>query len=455
MSIQAAKEELNSLTDFQKEIHVTSSATEDIMSNFYKPFIKSTWNSNISMKLKCSNDGHETVYTANNSFHFLIYTYMRFQLPKITVNEKYKDTVRVAWCHNVGTNIINQTSFKEDDEVFHTWDNTWADIYFQFYQKIGEGKRDNHNIGIGNIECLENWSTSLPEYYINVQQPWFYSEHVQHAFPLFYKGSQTRAEHRYVFRNKISELLRVQILENGEWKDTIKKIHKYISVRGDITTINTPELWGRYSFNTETEIKWLKSCSKDRTYYTKDIEICDIPNTNRYKTISEVNLQCNNPCLAMFWVAQNNEALSLNNYSNYTTDSKNLYNGWDPIKTTTLKYGTTYRLDNMASDHFNIAESRNHFSSSPNERGYHAYSFANDSTAYDGDTGVVFSGINAKLQCLLENGNIFLQNESTPNKDYVQEEDESQTFITRVRLLFMRKVTIKVDDEGKFRILIK
>jgi len=483
MSIQAAKEELNCLTDFQREIHVISNISEDIISNFYRTFIKSTWYSSMPMKLKCTADGDEVVYTVNNSFHFLMYSYMRFTLPPVRVKQEYKGRVRIAWCHNVGTNPVKQAVFKEDDDTYQSWDSVWADIYFQFYQDSGAGKRDSHNNGIGNVKCLEDWNETLPPYPINVDQPWFYSMDHALAFPIFYKHSQTRAEHRYIFRRKIVDLLRVQILgKDKKWKDCTRKVHSYLDTSPS-ATIRTPELWGRYAYITDPEIKWYK-CKEGRTFYTRDVEICDTPNPNKYKSTAEINLHCTNPCLAFFWVAENLDATANHNYSNYTTDTNDLYSGWDPIKTTTLKYGTTVRLDNMPSDHFSIAEPRKHFPSTPNERGYHGYSYAWDSTSFHGDIGIVFANMNAKLHCRIANNNIFT---SVPYEDDDDEDDDdeiatapsthekpdldknqdellltdavvdeiSPSFITRARLLVVRKFTITPIGEDKFKFTVK
>src|SRR5437868_8318476 len=258
MSIQAAKEELNSLTEFQRDIHVLSNMSEDIISNFFKVFIKSTWYSSMPMKLKCTSDGDEIVYSVNNSFHFLMYSYMRFMLPPIRVKSEYKGRVRIAWCHNIGTNIVLQAIFKEDDDTYHTWDNVWADIYFQFYQSGGAGKRENHNIGIGNVKCLEEWTEFLPPYPINVENPWFYSMDSALSFPIFYKNSITRAEHRYTFRRKLADLLRVQILgRDHKWKDSTNKVSRYLDIEPS-DTLKIPELWGRYAYITENEIKLYK-----------------------------------------------------------------------------------------------------------------------------------------------------------------------------------------------------
>ena len=96
MSIQAAKEELSSLTEFQRDIHVTANMAEDIISNFYRVFIKSTWYSSVPMKLRSTIDGEEIVYSVNNSFHFLMYSYMRFMLPPIRVRSEFKGRVRIG-----------------------------------------------------------------------------------------------------------------------------------------------------------------------------------------------------------------------------------------------------------------------------------------------------------------------------------------------------------------------
>lgn len=481
MSIQAAKEELNSLTEFQREIHVTANMSEDIISNFYRAFIKSTWYSSIPMKLKCTSDGEEIVYSVNNSFHFLMYSYMRFMLPPVRVRSEYKGRVRIAWCHNVGTNIVEQAIFKEDDDTYHTWDSVWADIYFQFYQDPGAGKRENHNIGVGNVKCLEEWTEFLPPYPINVDQPWFYSMDGALSFPIFYKNSQTRAEHRYTFRRKIVDLLRVQILgRDRKWKDTTRKVHNYLDISPS-ATLRIPELWGRYAYITDPEIKWYK-CKQTRSFYIRDIEVCDTPNPNKYKSTAEINLHCTNPCPAFFWLAENRDATANHNYSNYTTDTQDLYSGWDPVKTTTLKYGTTIRLDNMPSDHFSIAEPRKHFPSAPSERGYHGYSYAWDSTSFHGDIGIVFANMNAKLQCRISNNNIFtsvaydedddddeddeIAESATETKESNSKKEElrlaesvveevSPSFMTRARLLVIRKFTITSEGEDKYKFTIK
>lgn len=464
MSLQAAKLDLESLTESQEEFHVVKDPKQEIISNFYRVFLPCTWHTTIPMTLKCSQDGDEVVYTVNNSFHLLIYTYMRFVLPPIKVKDEYKGKVKVAWCHNVGTNIIKKAAFKEDDVDYQEFDNVWNDIYFQFYQKSGAGKRENHNIGIGNVNYLETFSDFLPSYPINVEQPWFYGEEPSLSYPIFYKGAATRAEHRYVFRRKITDLLRLKVCDkSGKWKDIpndeSRTYSKYLDISNS-ATIKTPELWGRYALISDSEIEFFK-CKQERHFYIRNVEICDSTEPKDYNSVGDISLFCKNPCLAYFWVAENQKALSINNFSNYTTNVTDIYKGWDPIKTTTVLYGTTPRLNNLPSDHFSIAEPRKHFPSSPCEIGYHGYSYSNDSSNFHAEIGIVFSNLKVKLQCKIENNDIFSvygyeKDEDDNDEDVVKiEENEQDTkkrdktnetdFILRARLLVVRKFTVKLD----------
>ena len=202
----------------------------------------------------------------------------------------------------------------------------------------------------------------------------------------------------------------------------------------------------------------------------------------KYKSVSDIDLVSPNPCLAFFWAAENANATSIHNYSNYTTNTNNLYKGWDPIKITSLRYGNTTVLDKMESHHFSIAQPRRHFPSVPNIPGHHAYSYAADSTSFHGDIGIVFDGMKAKLKCLIDNNDIFIN--SLNNEHDEDDEDDNETdvefteytgnsskhqksalinrndnnsspdFLVRTRLLIVRKFTI-THKENKYTYEIK
>ena len=470
MDIEATKLEIESVTDFQKSLHFPIHPDQPFTSKFYREYLKTTWYCSSSMALKSAEEGDEVLYTLNPTFHYLMYTYMAFTLPPIKVKESHNKKIRIGWCHNIGTNIIEKASFKEDELTYQTFDNIWLDDYFQFYMAPGAGKRRNHKIGVGSVPFLEDWDDALPTYPIDVEQPWFYGEETAVAYPIFLRNSQVRAEHRYTYRRKISDLLRMQIYNKNI--DTWTSVHpaqymKYLQI-GRSITIQKPLLWAKYSYITNEELNTLK-CKKELTFYIKDVEICDAQNPNRFDTTADIPLICTNPCLAMFWKAENMDASGLNNYSNYTCNTDDLYSGWDVIGTTTLKYGTKYKLRNMESHHFNIAESRKHFLSSPNETGYHGYSFAWNSSNYDGEVGVVLSKLNAKLICKISNNDIrnmvyredanMNNNVENESFDYLLDDHEpieplkikdSPNFITRVRLLVLKKLTMTKNPSGDY-----
>jgi len=479
--LQIAKDQLSSLTDFQRDIHVLDVDDPiEIISPYYKKYIKTTWRTSVITKFASHPDGDEIIYPLNNSFHYLEYTYLCFKLPAIRVKQKFLGKVRIAWCHDPGNNIRLISIFKEDDDEYHTIDNVWGDIHPQFYQQGGAGKREGHKLGTGIINYLEDWSEDyLPPYDIDVNQPWFYSNDIASAYPIWMKGSLTKASHRYKYRKKVVNLLRLEELKDGKWVAKKSNLSNYIDIIGP-ENIKTPELWGRYGYISDNELKWNNTCDdtwitineeeniKQKVLYTRDVVSCDIENPMKYKNLSTKVLKCSNPCLAFFWVAENKDATSIHNYSNYTTNTNNVYEGWDPIKYTTFRLGQSVVFNKMKSHHFSIAQPREHFPSTPWMTGYHGYSNAHDSTDFNADIGLVYDELLAVMNCRIDNNDIYINRYKTDdNIDDEDDEDEdddkteiessgydfknldnkstdlsSPNFIIRTRLLVIRKFTI-------------
>lgn len=441
MSVKLMKEEIGMFTDFHEGLHKTTDINDNFGSIFAHDFCKSTWYATAYNKLSSSINGDEIVYLVNHSYHFLLSTYMRFLLPAVKVKDIYKDVVEIAWCHNVGLNIVNIAQFKENDDVFQTLDNVNMDIFYQFCQKGGAGMREAHNVGVGNVPIVENFASELVPYQINVKHPWFYSYSTSTAFPIFYKNTQLRAQHNYKMRLKIYELLRMRRLVDGVWEPVLPSEYGEYLETDPTLNISTPEMYGHYAYCTDVELDHYKNCSGlERHIYIRDFQTCEEENCKKYKTTASAPMSSSNPCLAFFWVAQNLDAVKYNNYSNYTTNSQDLHRGWDPITHSTMKYGNEALFDKLPSDHFSIAMAQNHFTSAPEFRGFHAYSYAYDCMCQDADIAVLLEGRAATLQCLLGNNSIFgPDNQPSPEFKLIS------------KLMVLRKFTIVGDKDTPFR----
>lgn len=482
MSNTIAKFEFDILNDFQKELHLTEDidgsekedAVVELTSAFYREFRKTTWYSQFTARLKCNATENELVFTANNTFHCLLYTYMRQTFPALRIKKDFKGRVQVCWPHNLGTNHVLEGRVKFDDDVPQTIDSHWYDIYSQFYMK--PGFRDHYNVCVGNVKFLEEWTDFLPEYTTNVIQPFYYMQDVSRAIPLYYFSSLSTVTQNYSVRNEIDRLLRMRIKtgqrENGEtiWKE-IPVNYKYIEGAGSTGILKTPELWGRYAYLTEDEVRWYKECStgddpsdkRGKVFYIEDVIACESVNPSSYGAKVPVDLDCKTPAKAMFWVAENLTSRENRNYSNYTTNPDSVYLGWNPIKRVSLSYGGSPRFDDMESDHFDKIECWKHFPSAPAEAGYNGYSFSLDSTSLDADVGIVMDGIKARLVSTLGNTDPYLKpvKENDEKKASIDELDIDVTtgsagdkFSIHVRLLVMKKLIIRKVGDDKFDIKV-
>lgn len=490
MSTIICKYEYDVLNDFQKELHFVNDQS-DITSVFYKEYRKTMWYAQSSVKLKCTGSGEsELSYTVNNMFHELLYTYMRQNFPALRVKSNWANRVQICWTHNMGTNIVQQGRLKFDDDVPQTIDSVWYDIYSQFYMK--PGFRAHYDVCVGNLPILEDWTTNLPEYTTNIIQPFYHAVDACRAIQLFYFSSLASITYNYKVRNNISEMLRMRCrLPDKEFKDekgnVIRKDPiwkeypvnlKYIEGAGPSATLKTPEVWGRYAYLSDEEIEWYKMCeveevvegdkkvmrSKDKVIYIEDVVSCNSTNPQMLGSSVQVDLDCKTPAKAIFFVSENLTARNNRSFSNYTTCADNLYKGWNPNKAVTLAYGGSHRLDNMDIDHFDKIECWKHFPSPPSEPGYNAYSFAYDSTSLDADVGIVMNEIKAKLLITLGNTDPHLKpikvTEDEGKGDLEELESDrvsdrtGDRFVTHVRLLVTRKMTISKLTNEKFEITL-
>ena len=272
-----------------------------------------------------------------------MYTFMRVKLPHIQVREDLcnipksddaneKETynkVEICYCHHLGNNIIERAVFKCDKAEPQTLTPRIYDVHAEYYRKTN--KDHLQDVCLGDVPALEEWSIYLPEYTLNIPQPWYYSQDTTLAFPLFRSGSMAKVSHQYELRDKLSQLVRVRVRKSPDdpWKVFPLNHQTCAFLRGEITehtTIPEPELWACYDKRTDEEIAWHLQCKSDdsdtdadpkaRIYYIRDYVECKSKLPDKAETV-KVDLDASTPCNAFFFWAENQTALKHNNRSSW------------------------------------------------------------------------------------------------------------------------------------------
>jgi len=390
------------------------------------------------------NDGN-AVYTPSHEFHYLLSSFFTATFPACKVKEEWRGKVRIAACHNLGLNMIQYAKLMFESKAYQEFDNRWLDVCSQWYSKgTGPGHRESFDRDIGNVKCMEEWSETLPNYPLLVEQPWYYSQSKALAFPLrFCKSAENVPKHHYILRTKVVDLIRVQRLYEGVWINVSPiKFTTYVDFSKE--AIQDIKFWGRYDHLTKEELAMLDCNTTPQVFLYRSVVAIDTPNDSKYGETPQVTLAVTQPARAMFWMVANKTAETFNCRSNYTTNSNSLYAGWDPIKYNSLEYGSKEKFKAVPSLNFGGHQAREHFPSAPSEQGYHAFSWAETPGGIHGDRDVCLARLDAKFSCLLHDGDIF---------KVAEREEESEVILTDASEIIVPKNVKK--NSPDFRLIVR
>lgn len=447
------KIDLGTLTEFQSALHLHDdhNREEEIDSRFSCEFKKTSWSTSILVQLNSRDEGEWIVYEASPKFNYLLYTCIRQRLLALKVREEYKGLVQICWPHNTMLNYNKLGLLCFDDDVAQTVDDIWFNIYYQHYMDGGAGKRDHFNLMIGNINYLQEWTDHLPECVCLLPQIWYYCKNEALAIPLF-MCSLSKVTHKYKFRNNLNEFLRMRARTDheAEWEE-IPFDSSLIEGCPSDNKLPCPELWGRYAQVTDSEINWRKEDNKINTIYIDDIGRWSSEDYKSYGSPITIDLHFENPCKAIFWVAENLEATANRNYSNFTTNSNDIASGWNPFASGKLLYGSVERIPELDSDFFDRMEPWYRFPSAPCEPGYNSHSFAYKTGELGSDISIVFESsklkLNAKLVLKLGNTDPFLK--QIRNK---QVDDINKSYSIIADKIRKKKESKDDNNEPKFKV---
>lgn len=410
--MELARLELASITDFQRKLNTVTDPNTPIYSTFNDEFTKGMWHSSFDVELdRSTSNENECKYSIKEELDLLISTYTRWVAPWIRVREQFKDTTLICWTENLATNRFTKLHFHSADTQIHEFDNMWMDVFFQSFLENKPGAREAHNLSVGNIPELTEFTTELPETALNFNFPFYYSEHPALAYPL-YKLHRSKASSYKVFtlRNKIWDLLRMCIKdEKGDW--VIVNVEDYkerLDYANEI--LPYPRVWGSYAKLTPEE----KAChaSESKSYIIRNVVSINTNNKFTLGTTQSLDLSSiSAPCLAIFWAAENMNASRYNCYSNYTTHDSVPERKYarNPIADSSLEYTKdpsgisgvgAHCFKQLPADITTSVPFRRHLPSIPTDIGYHCKSWAQNLGGYlHGERAISLAALGAKLSC--------------------------------------------------------
>ena len=479
------KLDIDSLTDFQRKLYNTvnpNDKKDKVNSRFSCIISKYGWSVHTKAKMVHTAEDGEVIYTASKKFDVIFKSEININLFPIRVKDKWKSQIQICYGHNLGHNIAYQGEVKIDDDHHQTIDSVWLDIHSQLYMKQGAGFREHYNRMVGNLPCLEEWSGELPGIRLPVPQPYYYSKNTRMGLKTL-QSSMNTVTHHYKIRNKIHEILRMRCRNpsapgiggqngNDEWQEIPCNL-KYLVLPAKEFPI--PELWARYALMTDQEREWFKfdkasgrngtattnGTTKHKTWI-EDVMMFTSNNPIPLGSTDIIPLPCKVPCKAVFWVAQDAKSIENRNFSNYTTNSENLFNGWNPCSKVDIKYGGTARLEKLSHEHFELSEPWDFFPSAPAEPGYNAWTLGYEMTSLNADTAIVLGKMNASLHIKLGDTNPFntIEDDNSDDDDLIPietlQKDNKNKYIIHVRALVSKKMTMEWNEKERcLKYLIK
>jgi hypothetical protein len=173
------------MTDFQARFHSPSDDDDIIPSKFYVEIRKTSWSNHVQLQLTQTSESGRWVFRPDSKLDYLLYSYLTAVLPSVRVKDDRRNRVQICWTKNPFHNMIEHGMLKLDGDLGPQIPQGWLDVHSQHFMKPGAGFRKKYNSMIGNEKCLTSWSTSLPKFSISSPQPWYFSESICNAMPLF------------------------------------------------------------------------------------------------------------------------------------------------------------------------------------------------------------------------------------------------------------------------------
>ncbi len=451
--IDIAKFEVESLTEFQKEIHFNDDDNPDeiIPSKWSYDVKKTTWSAPYTEKMNAivrELQGKKGIYQFNKKFHYATNAYATMKIRPIAVKEQFRKKVKIAMCNNVTHNIFKGIELEGDTGVLQTEVTVSLDNNAQFDQFPGAGKRKLRKLMSGDKDIYGHWTNSLPALKYQLPLPLDFTTHKRKAIPLFKLNPGSTLQINIDLETELSKLIRMRILTRDGWKLCPYNSNYLVDV-SENETIKFPDLWATYHYITPEEAKWRKTF--DYEVYIQDNVIKPSVSIKKFGDPETLELYSSHPVKCIRWGAINMDAKKMNNHSNYTTSTDDINSGFNPVKKFGLKRGNSYRIKKMGHTHFSRIEPYYNTMSAPYDEGYNHCNLTGNIYNIYPDGGVTFNS-NEKITAELYINNTDPSGSSKKDNDvqvdedgYIVEENldnskNSPQFLPYILLIIVKKI---------------
>lgn len=419
-------------------LHSTSSSGYDeseenndaIDSQYVSRIEPVTWTSQGDCEISTASLIDQTAtYTIESGMaHVLKGSFLETDVPSAEVIHEYRDTIRIAWCENLGFNTVEKAVFEYGQKIKMELPSIFHDAEHQYNMSRGAGKRKDIDKNIGNVPELTEFSASLPAYRLCVRQRWFYWNR-KTFWPLF-KYREHLTKHIYTFR-PYECLLRIQQYRDGVWVPLTSKdnVAKYVI----FGTTKTPSLKGRFGQLSpeELEVNTSPGCVPDETILIRDVVVIKSKVSKKYGTEDSIQLSSRYICPYFYYMASNTLNSLIGEYSNY----RNNYDD-HPIVSSSGYYGSNPLFKDSTSQNTNMCQGE-FFPSVPRVKGYNVYSFVFDPNNEDADSAPILGNGSPET-----NTELFVKTVG----------DESQQYYLHVVMVILRPLTTTQNKDGSFSV---
>lgn len=424
-------------------------------------FTRTTWYNKVPRIIPGSGDSDsaEKKYKLNNSKHDLLaYNTFKQILPIVRVRKEYERKIQICWIKDLGFNILESGQLHYGDDRIACMDSKSIKIDYTLLNKNSDYKFIDSQIG--NIPELQNWNITLHSRTVKFELPWYYSKDFTLGLPLYYSCMDKNFYHTYTFNNKLTNLLRMRVLdEHVPNKYIIMPVDlKYLHVEGRIETLKSPEILGMFIKLLPDEVDSYKCWTRENKYgdfYIEDITSKTSDNPSKYGSKLSVDVNENAIAHTMIWMAENKSATDLGIIGNYTTNTLNSSQGYDPIENTTLHVGPHDYFKDLSGDYTGNLFYRD-FPGKTIIPGFHVWSFCRNPLSINAKIGINMSKLNTKLTISLKDKNPNLRTLDSETGNVIESKsDDVPEFLLHVYLMVTRKISFFGDPKDTDKWFIK